>query len=217
MTFRLALTALHDVEEDIWSPTYGLKGKVDASVQVLIEQKKEATTSKLSCHKPGNSDTRIWTMPFEIKTGRSTGLSEHRAQTMLYTLLMAERYGALLLLCSFPVLDFDYALVGVEVPSGLLYYTQSGELMNVSVVRNELKDLIMARNELASYMMRKRGNGQGEDSMKPAARAFLPPTIDDDYKCSRCYVVDGCLLYRKVSSFHVLVTIVPIDSWPLDY
>ncbi|KAN0081509.1 DNA replication factor Dna2, partial [Tylopilus felleus] len=27
----LAITSLHDIEEDIWSPTYGLKGKLDAS------------------------------------------------------------------------------------------------------------------------------------------------------------------------------------------
>jgi len=35
----------------------------------------------------------IHTMPFEIKTGRSIAGMEHRAQTMLYTLLAAERYG----------------------------------------------------------------------------------------------------------------------------
>ncbi len=34
-------------------------------------------------------------MPFEIKTGMSRGGMEHRAQTMLYTLLMEERYGML--------------------------------------------------------------------------------------------------------------------------
>ena len=33
-----------------------------------------------------------WTMPFEIKTGRAVGVMEHRAQTMLYTLLMEDRY-----------------------------------------------------------------------------------------------------------------------------
>lgn len=82
---RIALTTLHEVEEDIWSPTYGLKGKIDASVQVLIQKEVMGT--------PG--DTCSWTMPFEIKTGRAVGVLEHRAQTMLYTILMAERYGAL--------------------------------------------------------------------------------------------------------------------------
>ena len=68
MTFQLVLMALHDVKEDIWSPTYGLKGKVDALVQVLIEQKKAVTTSKLSYHKPGNSNMHIWTMSHAAST-----------------------------------------------------------------------------------------------------------------------------------------------------
>ena len=88
------------------------------------------------------------------------------------------------------------------MPSGLLYYTQSEEIMRVMTPRNELKGLIMARNELASYMMRKRvGRIAGEGSGGPTGRPFLPPTLDDDYKCSKCYVVDGCMLYRKVLYF----------------
>jgi DNA replication ATP-dependent helicase Dna2 len=58
---------------------------------------------------------------------------------------------------------------------------------------------MVARNELASYMMRKRVKAEGESPISPAGQAFLPPTIDDDYKCAKCYVVDGCMLYRKVS------------------
>jgi DNA replication ATP-dependent helicase/nuclease Dna2 len=88
---------------------------------------------------------------------------------------------------------------GVEVPGGLLYYTQSEEIMRVPSPRNELRGLIMARNELASYMMRKRSSKlEGECSTSPNHRQFLPSTLDDDYKCSKCYVVDGCMLYRKV-------------------
>jgi DNA replication ATP-dependent helicase Dna2 len=29
---------------------------------------------------------------------------------------------------------------------------------------------------------------------------FLPPTIDDERTCKRCYALDTCMLYRKVSS-----------------
>jgi DNA replication ATP-dependent helicase Dna2 len=73
----LAICGLHDTEEDIWSPRFGLKGKLDASVQVILDEKD--SSSKLS-------------MPFEIKTGWKASM-EHRAQTMLYTILMEERYG----------------------------------------------------------------------------------------------------------------------------
>lgn len=46
-----------------------------------------------------------WTIPFEIKTGRMVGGIEHRAQTMLYTILVSERYGAFHLFHS--VIKFD--------------------------------------------------------------------------------------------------------------
>jgi DNA replication ATP-dependent helicase Dna2 len=76
----LVVNGLHDIEEDIWSPKWGLKGKVDASVQVLLQ-------------KPGETMPTEHVAPLEIKTGRSVGVMNHRAQTMLYTLLMEDRYG----------------------------------------------------------------------------------------------------------------------------
>ena len=80
----LAISGLHDIEEDIWSPKWGLKGKVDASVQAIIER---------NPGKPGGVVENV--APLEIKTGRAIGVMAHRAQTMLYTLLMEDRYGAL--------------------------------------------------------------------------------------------------------------------------
>jgi DNA replication ATP-dependent helicase Dna2 len=78
----LAINGLHDVEEDIWSPKWGLKGKVDASVQARIIR---------NASRGGSAEERV--APLEIKTGRSVGMMAHRAQTMLYTLLMEDRYG----------------------------------------------------------------------------------------------------------------------------
>ncbi|KAG8995284.1 Tripartite DNA replication factor [Tulasnella sp. JGI-2019a] len=190
----LALTGLHDIEEDIWSPTYGFKGKIDASVQATIKE----TDLKLK-----RTKETTWTMPFEIKTGRvNTGL-EARAQTMLYTVLMAERYGT-------------------ETPAGLLYYTQSESLIRVTASRHDLRGLIISRNNTASYMMRRRASKDGDDredtgvlddsdlpkrsaaqSTIPAVAPvremedFLPPTIDQEYTCKKCYASDGCMLYRK--------------------
>ncbi|KAF8554816.1 Dna2-domain-containing protein [Imleria badia] len=161
----LAITSLHDIEEDIWSPTYGIKGKLDASVQAIIA---ESTIDKYVKQEPLLS---THTMPFEIKTGRSVAGMEHRAQTMLYTLLAEERYG-------------------VQVPSGLLYYTQSEEVVRVPRGRNELRGLIGARNEMAAYMMKRTNQGK-------ASEPFLPPTIDDERACKKCYSLDACMLYRK--------------------
>ncbi|KAG5733745.1 DNA2-like helicase, partial [Termitomyces sp. T112] len=94
----LAVSELLDIEEDIWSPTYGLKGKLDVTVNAIVSDPNPPFAPVLSSGPK----------PLEIKTGRAVAAMEHRAQTMLYTLLTAERYG-------------------VEVPSGLLYYTQSEE------------------------------------------------------------------------------------------
>lgn len=130
-------------------------------------------------------------MPLEIKTGRAVAGMEHRAQTMLYTLLMAERYHS-------------------EVPSGLLFYTQSDEVVRVPAARHEIRALMMARNDMTSYMMRRMRHKPsvtkivtGEtDPVQPREQAieeaFLPPTLDELRLCGRCYAVDACMLYRKV-------------------
>ncbi|KAF5366926.1 hypothetical protein D9757_010828 [Collybiopsis confluens] len=163
-TALLAISELLDVEEDIWSPTYGLKGKLDATVQTSISQ--ASAPGKLSFSK---ANVTRGPKPLEIKTGRATAGMEHRAQTMLYNLLAQERYG-------------------IDVASGLLYYTQSEEVVQVPVSRNELRGLILARNEIAMYMHRRQTKPQ---------EPFLPPTIDDERTCKRCYALDVCMLYRR--------------------
>jgi DNA replication ATP-dependent helicase Dna2 len=125
-------------------------------------------------------------MPFEIKTGRAITGMEHRAQTMLYTLLVSERYG-------------------VSVTEGLLYYTQNDEVVRVPRGWNEMRGLIGGRNELAAYMMRRMrtsgDNGKGgAKNIEQSEESFLPPTIDDERTCKRCYALDTCMLYRKVLS-----------------
>jgi DNA replication ATP-dependent helicase Dna2 len=69
---------------------WGLKGKLDASVQGLIEEREETpfTKTKMVAAK---STLVSAPQPFEIKTGRNVAGMEHRAQTMLYTLLISER------------------------------------------------------------------------------------------------------------------------------
>ncbi|KAJ3234104.1 Tripartite DNA replication factor [Chytriomyces hyalinus] len=67
-----------DIEEHIWSPTWGIKGNIDASLEVKIQT--------------GNRRSSTAIMPFEIKTGNSTTALNHRAQASLYTLMMQDRY-----------------------------------------------------------------------------------------------------------------------------
>ncbi|KAH7198027.1 DNA replication factor Dna2-domain-containing protein [Fusarium flagelliforme] len=73
---NMAVTKLLDVEEHVWSPMYGLKGNIDATVEVSMQDGK---------------DLRTLTVPFEVKTGKHAN-SNHMAQTALYTLLLSDRY-----------------------------------------------------------------------------------------------------------------------------
>lgn len=56
---------------------YGLKGNIDATLQVTVKE---------------NDAQQTLTVPFELKTGKAKSES-HIAQTALYTLLLSDRYG----------------------------------------------------------------------------------------------------------------------------
>lgn len=77
---NLSISKLLEVEEHIWSPMYGLKGNIDATVQVTCRD---------------GEDEKHLVVPLELKTGRRDTNQTHRAQTALYTLLMSDRYGEL--------------------------------------------------------------------------------------------------------------------------
>jgi len=78
---NMSINKLLDVEEHVWSPMYGLKGNIDATVQVTMQD---------------DEGERTLVVPFEVKTGKNTSSTSHRAQTALYTLLLSDRYGSLL-------------------------------------------------------------------------------------------------------------------------
>lgn len=75
-SISMSVSKLLDVEEHVWSPQYGLKGNIDATVQVVMD----------------DETRRVLTVPFEVKTGKRASES-HLAQTALYTLLLTDRYG----------------------------------------------------------------------------------------------------------------------------
>jgi DNA replication ATP-dependent helicase Dna2 len=174
----VAISQVLDVEEDIWSPTYGIKGKLDASITAVIENQEAPFGNRGQVKKTVISGP----MPFEIKTGeKGTREIQYRAQTMLYTLLMSERYG-------------------YEVGEGLLYYTQSDEPMKVTASRNEVQALIVARNDMVHHMEKKASHLAREAELgefKPTDE-HLPQCIEEEYDCERCYGLDTCMLYRRV-------------------
>ncbi|EDO44587.1 predicted protein, partial [Nematostella vectensis] len=107
----VCVSQLRDIEENVWSPRFGLKGKVDATVEVKIDRRPMSRR-----HRPG-MDNHLTTasVPLELKTGKlfsKLGSVEHRAQVILYTLLLSDRYRH-----------------GID--TGLLYYMKSGHTIGV--------------------------------------------------------------------------------------
>ena len=149
---KVCINKVLDIEEHVWSPTYGLKGNIDATVQVRLEEP--------------DVPVRTLIVPLEVKTGKNTSLVNHRAQTMLYTLLMSDRYD-------------------VNVECGMLYYVDAKESIRVRALRNEIRGLIMGRNELARWVKSRNG---------------LPGMLKSSRDCKNCYAAESCLVYHKVCS-----------------
>uniref|UniRef100_A0A8C8R5G7 DNA replication ATP-dependent helicase/nuclease DNA2 n=1 Tax=Pelusios castaneus TaxID=367368 RepID=A0A8C8R5G7_9SAUR len=76
LSCNIEVTEFLDIEENIWSPRFGLKGKIDVTVGVKI-------------HRTSGTEYKI--MPLELKTGKESNSIEHRSQVVLYTLLNQER------------------------------------------------------------------------------------------------------------------------------
>lgn len=131
--------------------------------------------------------------------------------------------------------------IATPVPAGLLYYSQLNSILRVEAKPNEIRALIIARNELAGYLSAKRKvpsswmvapslplrRGIQSDTSEFHAKAdpetdiedtgtgqFLPATIDNPRECRSCYAVDSCMLYRKVMIFHLVsrVALTPLQA-----
>lgn len=67
------IESIADIEENIWDPLIGIKGKVDVSVKVRTRSGKEAIE------------------PLELKTGKSGANVEHAGQVLLYCLALSSK------------------------------------------------------------------------------------------------------------------------------
>lgn len=67
---------------------------------------------------------------------------------------------------------------------GVLYYMETSVVTRIPAVRNELRQMIMQRNELACYVRE---------------RLQLPPMLQNPQKCGRCYAKTSCFLYHKLA------------------
>lgn len=70
--FQGSINSIQDIEENIYIPKLGIKGRIDVTAEVNI-----------------NSRRKI--MPLEVKTGRASYSLEHKGQVILYLMMMAFR------------------------------------------------------------------------------------------------------------------------------
>ncbi|GAB0136526.1 hypothetical protein EsDP_00004825 [Epichloe bromicola] len=118
---KMAITKLLDVEEHVWSPMYGLKGNIDATVEVTMNDGKQS---------------RTLTVPFEVKTGKHAN-SSHMAQTALYTLLLSDRYD----------IDIAYGvLYYMETSKTIRIPAVQHELRHMILQRNQLACYVRERS-----------------------------------------------------------------------
>ncbi|KAI1896982.1 hypothetical protein AGOR_G00100520 [Albula goreensis] len=73
----VTVTDFLDIEENIWSPRFGLKGKMDLTAGVRIQRRSRRQQERV--------------VALELKTGKESNSIEHRSQVILYTLMSLER------------------------------------------------------------------------------------------------------------------------------
>lgn len=76
---EVKIIGIHDIEENVWSPKYGLKGKIDVTGSVRVYDRRTKTLSDK-------------TLPLELKTGNPNLSSSHAAQVSLYSMMIEDRY-----------------------------------------------------------------------------------------------------------------------------
>lgn len=120
----MSISKLLDVEEHVWSPMYGLKGNIDATVQVVMQDDK---------------GRRTLTVPFEVKTGKNSSNAAHVAQTALYNLLLSNRYDV----------EIAYGILYYLETSDISRIpTIRNDIMHMIMKRNELACYVRERIEL---------------------------------------------------------------------
>ncbi|XP_045771090.1 DNA replication ATP-dependent helicase/nuclease DNA2 isoform X2 [Maniola jurtina] len=160
-----------DIEENVCCPQLGLKGKIDATLQVSI-------------HDRGDAKTAI--VPLELKSGRASVSAEHRGQLVLYGMMLSLQRQ------QDPATALQRGL--------LLYLKERIDLREVSCGYPERRDLMMLRNELVQHLAagpRTIDVDQIVD-IEDASRLLqqsMPEPIHHQNACSKCPYLTLCSLH----------------------
>lgn len=112
-----------DIEEQIWSVMYGIKGNIDITI--------EAELVKTSSNNIENEEKKHHILiPLELKSNNIS--STHSAQVVLYSLLLSDRYNQ-------------------DIQAGMLYSLKNEDSICVNINRETVRSVLIRRNELARY------------------------------------------------------------------
>ncbi|XP_048864961.1 DNA replication ATP-dependent helicase/nuclease DNA2 isoform X2 [Brienomyrus brachyistius] len=123
---HVTVTDIVDIEENIWSPRFGLKGKIDVTARVQIQRRGRDQVGGRG---------REGVVPLELKTGRESNSIEHRSQVILYNLMSSERREA------------------AEMEAGFLLYLKTGSMHAITGSRMDKRELLKLRNTLVYHLV----------------------------------------------------------------
>lgn len=195
-TWEGSIIEIYDIEENVWSPSLGMKGKIDITMEVICISIHHFSLRFSVCRifptfnifsqvndvKLGNHK-----LPLELKTGLlKTPSSEDKCQVTLYSIMMNQERKS------------EY-FVEHEIVDGLLLYIQSGLIYHVTAEHNEKRDLVQKRNELVNYLISQVYESEnGKPYVSP-----LPPAVELDRLCSKCPLQVVCAIYQVSCEFTI--------------
>ena len=168
----MSISKLIAIEEHIWSPLYGLKGNIDATIEATVIDNPKEPSKKLI-------------VPFEVKTGKTTRSPAHRAQTALYTLLLSDRYDVAVEAGILYYLESS-AISRIAPPVN--------EMRQMVQQRNRLAGYIHRAKFPA-------GAPQAESIPAPSQaieESGLPTMLKNPFKCGNCYAQQSCFAYHAL-------------------
>ena len=158
-SIQFEATSLHDTEEGAISTELGLKGFVDATMEV---KSKGCAVQRTINGNEQPSPPQTVLMGIELKTGHlQNPQTNHVAQLSLYTLMLRSRYGSANLITSSSTNQNERNYADLPKRTGaanggmLLYLNhESFRAVHVAPALNEIKSLISQRNTIATEAKR---------------------------------------------------------------
>ncbi|XP_059053680.1 DNA replication ATP-dependent helicase/nuclease DNA2 [Achroia grisella] len=160
-----------DIEENLCCPQLGMKGKIDATLQVTIHDRKGAQPE---------------IVPLELKSGKVSMSAEHRGQLVLYGMMLSLQRRE----------DPTQAL-----QRGLLLYLKDRvDLREVSCGYPERRDLIMLRNQLVENLTTSPNDVDPEqltdiEDASLLLQQRLPEPVHHEGACTKCPYLTICSLH----------------------